>query len=268
MRVAGFDENGLGPRFGPLVVTGVLVELSGEEETLLANHPGPVDDSKRIFKRDPGSYAVGEAIALAILSGAGIEVGDTDELRGGLDLPSDLPLPETRLPIWCRDGELQKLGVRVMGIRTRAVPPATLNKTNKFNHTVSSMIELGQGLMPIDLCLLGKVGGRKFYGSFLWNAFGDGLATMREEASESTYELGGTRWRFARDADAIYLPVAMASVVGKYLRELVMLELNARAGFFSRIPYCSGYPGDPRTPELSRALSDRTADPWSIQRER
>jgi ribonuclease HII len=266
LRVAGFDENGLGPRFGPLVVTGVLLEISGEGETLLANHPGPVDDSKRIFRRDPVSYARGEAIALAILAGAGIEVEDTDTLRKGLDLPADLPLPEGGLPIWCSGREPQRLGPQVLGVETRTIAPATLNETNKFNHTVSCMVELGQGLMPIDLCLLGKVGGRKFYGSFLWNTFGEELTTMREEPAESRYEARGTQWRFARDADAIYLPVAMASVVGKYLRELVMLELNARAGFSSRIPYCSGYPGDPRTPELARALSDR-ADPWSIPRE-
>lgn len=267
MRVAGFDENGLGPRFGPLVVTGVLVEIS-EKETLLASHSGPVDDSKKIFRRDPLSYARGEAIALAILSGAGIKLEDTEDLRKGLDLPDDLPLPAGKLPLWCSMGELPRLGIRILGIRTRAVPPATLNELNKFNHTVSCMINLGQGLMPLDLCLLGKVGGRKFYGSFLWNAFGGELTTMREEPAESRYETRGVEWRFARDADAIYLPVAMASVVGKYLRELVMLELNARAGFSSRIPYCSGYPGDPRTSELSRALSDWAADPWSIPRER
>lgn len=267
MRVAGFDENGLGPRFGPLVVTGVLLEIS-EEETLLSNHHGPVDDSKRIFRRDPVSYARGEAIALAILSGAGIKVEGTEDLRKSLDLPADLPLPAGKLPLWCSKEDIPRLGHRILGIRTRAVPPATLNELNKFNHTVSTMVNLGQGLMPFDLCLLGKVGGRKFYGSFLWNAFGEELTTMREEPAESRYETQGTEWRFARDADALYLPVAIASVVGKYLRELVMLELNARAGFSSRIPYCSGYPGDPRTPELSRALSDRGANPWSIPRER
>lgn len=268
MRVAGFDENGLGPRFGPLVVTGVLLEVKAESGVLLSNHAGPVDDSKRVFRRDHSSYARGEAIALAILKAAGLEPKDADALRECLGLPSDLPLPGTGLPVWCSGGDLPRLDHRILGIRTRAVSPAALNGTNKFNHAVSCMIDLSWGLAPFDLCLLGKAGGRKFYGPFLWNAFGEGFTTLSEEPNESRYTALGAEWRFARDADAIYLPVAMASVVGKYIRELVMLELNARAGFSSPIPYCSGYPGDPRTPELALALSELPPDPWSIKRER
>ncbi|MGB9589874.1 MAG: hypothetical protein ACP5QG_07920 [candidate division WOR-3 bacterium] len=268
MRVAGFDENGLGPRLGPLMVTGVLLEISGDDEMLLANHSGPIDDSKRIFKRDPKSYACGESIALGIIASAGIGVGDTDALREGLGLPDDLPLPASRLPIWCRKEKLPKVETRVLGIRVRATPPSVINRLNKFNHTVSCMIDLARQIMPLDLCVLGKVGGRKFYGPFLWEAFGDGPSTLREEQSESVYLAGGTEWRFLQDADATHLPVAMASIVGKYIRELVMLELNARAGFSAPIPYCSGYHGDPKTPELAKALARVATDPWLIPRER
>ena len=251
-----------------MVVTGVLLEVPSESVLLLSNHAGPVDDSKRIFRRDPGSYARGEAIALAILRSAGIEPKDTDELRESLGLPEDLPMPGRGLPVWCSCGNIPRLEYRILGIQTRAISPAALNELNKFNRTVSCMIEMSLSLMPFELCLLGKVGGRKFYGPFLWSAFGEDFTTIGEEPQESRYEAGGAEWRFAVDADAIYLPVAMASVVGKYIRELVMLELNARAGFSSPIPYCSGYPGDPRTQELARALSDQSPDPWSIQRKR
>ncbi|MEO0249455.1 MAG: hypothetical protein ABIN58_07925 [candidate division WOR-3 bacterium] len=268
MRVAGFDENGLGPRFGPLVVTGILVEVSGEEETLLSSHSGPIDDSKRIFRRDQQSYALGESIALAILASAGLSVEDTEGLRHGLELPDDIPLPKGKIPIWCDRGEFRDLGVRVIAIRTRAVSPARINQDNKFSLTASAMLEMGRELLPLDLCVLGKIGGRKFYKPFLWDAFGDEISVLREEQAESTYSACGTRWCFLRDADASCLPVAMASIVGKYIRELVMLELNARAGFNSPIPYCSGYPGDPRTPELARALSDQRPDPWLAMRER
>ncbi len=244
------------------------MEISDESETLLCHHSGPIDDSKRIFKRDLASYAKGESVALAILASAGLMADDTEGLRNGLGLPADLPLPEERLPIWCRREILPDPGVRVRGIRTRAIPPAAVNQGNKFSLTASAMIEMGRELMPFDLCVLGKIGGRKFYRPFLWDAFGDGISVLREEQAESSYLARGSEWRFLRDADASCLPVAMASVVGKYIRELVMLELNTRAGFNSPIPYCSGYPGDPRTPELARALSDQAADPWSTTRER
>lgn len=262
MRVAGFDENGLGPRLGPLVVTGVLIEMDSEGGTLLSNHVGPVDDSKKIFKRDPVSYAKGEAIALAILGAAGLGARDTDDLRGGLKLPADFPLPESNLPLWCSRDGLPRLDARITGIMTRTISPAALNKANKFSRTVSTMVELGQALMPFDLGLFGKVGSRKFYAPFLHNAFGVDFKTLGEGHSESRYGARSAEWRFAVNADALYLPVAMASVVGKYIRELAMLELNRQAGFLSPVPYCSGYPGDPRTRELVRALSDRTTDPW------
>lgn len=267
MRVAGFDENGLGPRLGPLVVTGVLVEISDESENLLHHHSGSIDDSKRIFKRVPASYAKGESVALAILASAGLWVKDTEGLRNSLGLPADLPLPEARLPIWCRGESLPDTGVRVSGIRIRTIPPTIINQSNKFSLTASAMIEMGKELLPFDLCVLGKIGGRKFYKPFLWDAFGDGVSVLREEQAESSYLACGSEWRFLRDADASCLPVAMASVVGKYIRELAMLELNSRAGFRSPIPYCSGYPGDPRTRELASALSDRAADHWSVPRE-
>ncbi len=268
MRVAGFDENGLGPRLGPLVVTGVLMEASDHTEILLSDRSGPIDDSKRIFRRDPGSYATGESIAIAILASAGVRVNEPADLITGLHLPPDLPLPKSKLPVWCSRDDIPRLSEHVLGVKTRVISPATLNKTNKFNLTAVAMLELGRELLPLDLCLLGKVGGRKFYSPLLWEAFGDSHVSLREAQAESIYAACGAEWRFLKDADASYLPVAMASVVGKYIRELVMLELNARAGFSSTIPYCSGYPGDPRTPELLRALSDGNTDPWSIRRER
>ncbi|MEO0140063.1 MAG: hypothetical protein ABIM88_00760 [candidate division WOR-3 bacterium] len=268
MRISGLDENGLGPRFGPLMVTGVLIEAENESRALLSNHSGPVDDSKRIFKRDPKSYAKGEAIALGILRNAGMNPVDTEDLRRELGLPEDLPLPRTRLPIWCSDGELPLMGIRVLGIATRAISPRELNEANKFSRTVSSMIEIGQKLAPSDLCVLGKVGGRRFYSSFLWARLGEETLIISEKHEESRYIAGSREWRFVQDADRLWLPVAMAGIIGKYIRELSMLELNARAGFESPIPYCSGYPGDPKTPELEIALRRLVGDPWLEKRGR
>ena len=51
MRIAGIDENGLGPRLGPLIVTGVVLEMpevlpQKRAMTLVKRHG--FDDSKRV----------------------------------------------------------------------------------------------------------------------------------------------------------------------------------------------------------------------------
>jgi ribonuclease HII len=45
--------------------------------------------------------------------------------------------------------------------------------------------------------------------------------------------------RFVRDGDALHLPVAVASMIGKYLRELAMERLGASLGAAEDPP--SGY---------------------------
>jgi len=297
MRILGVDENGLGPRLGPLVITGVLVEAAGPSDVLLANHHGPVQDSKALFRRDRASYAAGESVALAILGEAGLGVATPGDLALTLGLPPDLPLPGDGLPLWCKGSADLGLGeTRVAGVSVIALTPGLFNAGvrefgDKFSLDLAAFLDLAARMRPFDLGLFGKVGGRKFYGPALaGHGFGDYrvvhelqaesvydllqtageapgsagvLGTSAAPASGSDHRLGNpsgmtgqpVRLSFARDADSFYLPVAAASVVGKYIRELSMLELNRLAGFPGDFPWCSGYPSDPKTRQLAESLA-------------
>ncbi|MBN1769648.1 MAG: hypothetical protein JXB32_00170 [Deltaproteobacteria bacterium] len=65
-RIIGVDENGLGPRLGPLVVTGVRLRLAGAPPSMAELRAATgLDDSKRVFA--PGRRGRGEALALGVL---------------------------------------------------------------------------------------------------------------------------------------------------------------------------------------------------------
>lgn len=79
-RVIGVDENGLGPRLGPLVVTGVRLRLEGPAPTIAELRAATgLDDSKRIFA--PDRRGRGEALALGTLGARA--AGSLAELLAG-----------------------------------------------------------------------------------------------------------------------------------------------------------------------------------------
>jgi hypothetical protein len=76
-----------------------------------------------------------------------------------------------------------------------------------------------------------KHGGRNNYAALLQHAIPDGFVIAQEESNRrSTYVVRGTpqpiRLTFQPRADADHLCVAYASMVSKYLRELLMAEFN------------------------------------------
>jgi ribonuclease HII len=95
-----------------------------------------------------------------------------------------------------------------------------------------------------------KHGGRNQYSAVLQHAFEDGMVLAREEgADRSTYEVVGlgreVRVTFMPRADATAFCVALASMVCKYLREVLMGEFNRF--WLEKVPGLqptAGYPGD------------------------
>ena len=62
-----------------------------------------------------------------------------------------------------------------------------------------------------------------------------------------------------RKGDATYAPIALASLVGKYVREASMLCLNRALGFGGAVPHASGYWSDPKTHEAIARFDERFA---------
>jgi ribonuclease HII len=95
-----------------------------------------------------------------------------------------------------------------------------------------------------------KHGGRNNYSAMLQHAFPDGMVLAREETlSRSVYRVTGLRRQVQLTiqprADSEHFCVALASMVSKYVRELLMREFN---DFWqAQVPGLkptAGYPGD------------------------
>jgi ribonuclease HII len=95
-----------------------------------------------------------------------------------------------------------------------------------------------------------KHGGRNYYAAMLGEAFPGARVRSCEEAMErSVYEVEGAnrpvRVTILPRADVQHFPVALASMVSKYLRESLMREFNAFwHGHQPGIKPTAGYPGD------------------------
>ena len=105
------------------------------------------------------------------------------------------------------------------------------------------------GDQPLHV-VVDRQGGRKFYGDGLQEAFPSGFVwTLNETPQESRYRVEAdgreTVVSFRTKADVGSFPAAAASMVSKYVRELLMARLN---GFFRRhdnmLKPTAGYPGD------------------------
>ncbi len=271
LRVVGVDENGYGPLAGPLVVTRVVMEYEGEaplEDLRLAWFPTlPVRDSKEVFRRTLRSYARGEAVALWLLKQAGITPRTTRELwevlvpeiaptfhagPWGLDLP---------LPVWAKKaGNFPDPGAfgRIVEIRSRVLLPETLRGRNKHRLNLQTFLE-HVNASGATWALLGKLGGMVHYAPHL----PEGARIVEESRDRSIYQVDRLVLAFVRNADSRLLPVAMASVVGKYVRELLMLSVNRLLGHTEAIPWASGYHHDPRTRRLVEEAARRG---WDLTR--
>jgi len=100
------------------------------------------------------------------------------------------------------------------------------------------------------LILVDKHGGRNCYGPLLQEAFTDGFVAVRSEGmDESRYHVLGLRKRveitFQPRADFTHFCVALASMVSKFVRELLMLDFNAFwHGHLPELKPTAGYPHD------------------------
>jgi hypothetical protein len=257
---AGIDENGLGPLLGPLVVTGALSSMTHEgcEPLRGAARGAPrLVDSKRIFSQR--TLRGGEALALALIEiFNGARPSSMGELLTLLRCESAGPFPppcrlglvapfclssDLELPIWCTREEaaeaasalgprLEEAGLCEGCIVSAVWCPNLLNGrlsegVNKFSVDLRAFLDVARVLGSrgagggIDV-VAGKVGSRADYGAELERFFGEPPRLLRRGRQESAYEVGDFRLRFVLDADDAFVHVSIASIVGKYVREVFM----------------------------------------------
>ena len=268
----GADENGLGARLGPLVVTAVLARVDERgrralKRKLPAAIRGDLDDSKRLMSHT--DVAIGEAWARTLIGGA---VSSPAELFAALSLEGRQALQKpceahVAGQCWTETGEafeadaelltrvqghrraLAERGVELLGVQSSVVCTKTLNDakrrgTNRFVSDLHAMerliIELRKRAGGDVEAVCGKVGGIGEYSKF-FGPLSDRLhAVLGEGRARSGYRFPGIgEVHFVRDADASDPLVSLASIVGKYVRELFMSRIGRHYPDDGRRP--SGY---------------------------
>jgi ribonuclease HII len=290
----GIDENGLGPRLGPLVVTAVVArctDLPDAKGRTVADRKARggmrtrLADSKKLVSH--GDTSLGEAWARALSRRMGhpppaaprdlvrtLSLDTEDVLRA--PCPSDHAAQcwsvgdeafeaEAKLVSQIdRDlAKLEAMGVDVVSVACVVTCTLRLNEgvargLTRFHMDLHAMERLAlharerAGQDVIATC--GKVGGFDRYPSAFGPMNGWLHAVASEGRARSEYvipELG--RIAFVRDADDHHLLVSMASLVGKWVRDLLMARIvRYHRATQPDLPNASGY-HDPVTTRFVKA---------------
>lgn len=280
----GIDENGLGPLLGPLLVTAVSAQgPEGQSVPPL----GLVGDSKLLVRF--GDSALGEAWARVLLRRLGVVPASPSDLLetllGTSGARSRQLCPSGHAPqcwsdthAWdAPDEALRKveqsldafeaLGWRLSRARSEHVCTRELNDREGLGQSrllvnlgrMELLIEDARAHAPEGVLRVtcGKVGGMRYYVPQLTML--QVAQTHTEEAAGSSYTLrDGAALEFLRDAESQRPLVALASLIGKYVRDRMMRRICAFHGATDD-QAVSGY-HDPRTLRFVTAtLSARRA---------
>ncbi len=267
-----------------------------------------VADSKCLYQPGKGLRRLEEGV-LAALGLTGCRPATWAELFDVLDPGStaqragvpwyaeyERATPPPPIPVECEAEELAALtarlaeglreaGVALVGLRSRVVFPGPFNGRlgpcrTKGEVLSQITLELAAEMIdgvddgPVDV-FCDKHGGRNRYADLLSGCFPEHLVEIHGEGREqSRYRFGPSERRvsfcFRTRAEAL-LPVALASMTSKYLRELAMKALNAWWG--SRVPGLrptAGYPVDAKrfkadVAETQAALGIDDAILWRVR---
>jgi ribonuclease HII len=295
MYIVGIDENGLGPRLGPLVVTGSIFEIEADYHPARfwdeASIPGlTVNDSKKVFSQR--NKARGERSVLVYYNHlfkkspgkaedflSPILLNNSADLRRNCGENSETMCwePGFRLPFWYQKGDITEVAEKInqYTVKLREVK-AILCCPYNFNSSLSTE-RVGENKNRLDfsffedlieyfyrkygdeiLYLCGKIGGTiNYWGYFSFlNNFPGRQETGQSNLSSYRFDSLGTV-QFIKDGDEIHFPIALSSMFGKYIREIFIERLNRF--FCSRIPGLkpvSGY-NDRLTREFIRQTSQK-----------
>ena len=257
----GIDENGLGPRLGPLVVTAVVARVTEEGDAIAGRKPRGslarrLGDSKAMVSH--GDVALGEAWARALGARLRLETSGPDALIHALALDTRQELRKmcpshVEAQCWNTDREafeaesdmvakvthdlerLAEKGVEIVAVRSSVVCTKRLNDErargrSRFDVDLHAMerivLDTRERVVGQLDVVCGKVGGYARYSDAFGPLAGRLHAIIEEGAKRSAYSFPGLGTiAFVRDADASHLLVAMASMVGKWIREVMMARV-------------------------------------------
>ena len=128
---------------------------------------------------------------------------------------------------------------------------------------------------PIQI-IVDRQGGRVNYASVLRKMFPQlDLRVIRQDEAVCSYELSGggksMKLHFAVKADLKHLPVALASMTAKYVRELLVYAINAYfISYYAHLKPTAGYwqDGQRFIKDIQEHLPDHKYDPQKLIRQR
>lgn len=289
---AGVDENGLGSLLGPMLTTAVLATVDEKgARAVVAKARGKLKerlgDSKALVAH--GDVALAEAWTRVLVRRlSGRDPTSVEDLVRALSLDEETSL-RARCPkhveaqCWgaARDVfsaapelltqcekdlvRLEKKGVSFVAVRSVISCNKKLNEEldrgrTRFTVDLHSMERLVLSFVeevkaPV-FAVCGKVGGFRQYQQAFGPLAGHLRTVLKEDRSHSAYHFPGVgELHFVEDADASDMLVSMASLVGKYLREVLMDRVGAHYRALDEgLPVVSGY-HDPITTKFVAATA-------------
>ncbi len=162
---------------------------------------------------------------------------DAEPWFAGADLPLSAPKPASLGQTWlerCRSDNIRLRAICSDVVLTRRFNEQTRTHDSKGRALSEMSMQLlrhvwqaaGGDQHDAALVIADKHGGRNRYHEFLPIVFGDRFIRCHNESTDqSRYSVGNADVRFETKSER-YLPVALASMVSKYLRELAMILFN------------------------------------------
>jgi ribonuclease HII len=257
----GIDENGMGPRLGPLIVTSVLATVDQPGRKVVTSRPRGavakrIGDSKKLVTFDDSALGEAWARAIALREGGAARAPRTPaELLKAVALDGEstlqAPCPSHHVDLcWSTDGEsfastdsmvadctkdldrLAAKGVVVRRARVAIVCTKRLNDAvdrglSRFDvdlHTMERLtLDARDEVGDEVYALCGKVGGFDFYADRFGPLAGYLHTMLLESRARSEYQVPGVgRLAFVRDGDDTHLIIGLASLVGKWARDHLM----------------------------------------------
>jgi ribonuclease HII len=261
MLVMGVDENGLGPQLGPLVATSVALQTPRYARAALCGRGLALGLTDSKETGGFGRMGFAESVSLALLRRVGAGLPGTadglldqvspesrprlraccpDEPTAGQCWAVDFPLPAFGGDLSYGEGLLAELvgrsSLRIVDVQSRIACAGVLNAKraagkNKlavdlelFEDLISS-VQIRHGAPLLAVC--GMIGGIRDYASRLSLFEPQRVGSLAGRRGQRRYTVDAVgELRFEVDADARHLPVALASIVGKYVRELCMRRIG------------------------------------------
>ena len=261
--IIGIDEVGYGPKLGPLIISAVAVKTTDVKcdlwkllRDIVVKDKSRnkkcrklvVCDSKKLYSRSGGIRHI-EETSLAFLS---VFTSDVNNIL----LPANVPYPwynsKIDIPLSTDVSVLHKKGsflkraiatnyIELCDIRLRVIEPEQFNNKINLHGNKSQLLfyEVAHLIKDIiatnnddDVAFyIGKQGGRNFYYGDIRNAFSDYDTKILEEGKkQSRYILGNGRRKiaisFLIDGEDRHFLISLASIIGKYAREIRMILFN------------------------------------------